>query len=133
MLKYPGRYKLHQYLKCACQWVSALAYKERWYVVQNDGKVVKSINDTKNSIITNISKSKEIETYAGITSNIIIEVPEEEMRRIRDSEIRDNRPGNPNIQFRLKSKKSSNQIEASTPQKPYFVMVCRSFGYRKDD
>ena len=40
MLKYPGRYKLHQYLRCASQWVSALAYKGRWYVVQDDGKVV---------------------------------------------------------------------------------------------
>lgn len=56
MLKFPERYKLHQYLKYACRWVSSLAYKGRLYVVQDDGKVVKSINGTKNSIITNMGE-----------------------------------------------------------------------------
>lgn len=46
MQKYPERYKLHQYLKYACRWVSALAYKGRWYEVQDGGKVVrKDINE----------------------------------------------------------------------------------------
>ncbi len=41
MLKYPYRYKLHQYLKYAHQWCCALAYKGDIYTLKDDGRIVK--------------------------------------------------------------------------------------------
>lgn len=41
MLNNPGRYKLHQYLKYAHQWVISLVYKGRYYTILDNGKVVK--------------------------------------------------------------------------------------------
>nr|DAL88051.1 MAG TPA: hypothetical protein [Caudoviricetes sp.] len=40
MMNNPGRYKLHQYLKYARQWVISLAYKGRYYTILDNGKVV---------------------------------------------------------------------------------------------
>lgn len=40
-LKYPYRYKLHQYLKYARQWCCALAYKGKLYTLLDDGRIVK--------------------------------------------------------------------------------------------
>lgn len=41
MMNNPGRYKLHQYLKYAHQWVISLAYKGRYYTILDNGKIVK--------------------------------------------------------------------------------------------
>lgn len=41
MLKYPYRYKLHQYLKYSHQWCCALAYKGDIYTLKDDGRIVK--------------------------------------------------------------------------------------------
>lgn len=35
-----GRYKLHQYLKYARQWVISFTYKGRYYTILDNGKVV---------------------------------------------------------------------------------------------
>lgn len=41
MMNNPGRYKLHQYLKYACQWLYALTYKGQMYTLLGDGKIIK--------------------------------------------------------------------------------------------
>lgn len=42
-MKTSGRYKLHQYLKYACQWCCALAYKGNLYTLKDDGRIIKEI------------------------------------------------------------------------------------------
>lgn len=37
--KYPGKYKLHQYLKYAHQWASKVAYKGVLYEILEDGRI----------------------------------------------------------------------------------------------
>lgn len=39
--KYQCRYKLHQYLKYAHQWLYALVYKDHMYTLLGDGKIIK--------------------------------------------------------------------------------------------
>lgn len=41
MMKNPSRYKLHQYLRYAHQWASAIAYKCRLYLILESGKIVR--------------------------------------------------------------------------------------------
>lgn len=43
MQKYPHRYNLHQYLRYACQWCCALAYKGNLYTLEDDGRIIKEI------------------------------------------------------------------------------------------
>lgn len=40
IMKNPGRYKLHQYLKYAHQWAGIFAYKCRLYLILESGKIV---------------------------------------------------------------------------------------------
>lgn len=47
LLKYPDRYKLHQYLKYAHQWASEIAYKGRLYYIFMDGAVKIEKEETK--------------------------------------------------------------------------------------
>lgn len=42
MMKSPGRYKLHQYLKYAHQWASTITYKCRLYLILESGKIVRT-------------------------------------------------------------------------------------------
>ena len=39
--KHESRYKLHQYLKYAHQWLYALTYKGCMYILLGDGKITK--------------------------------------------------------------------------------------------
>jgi hypothetical protein len=41
MLSGPSRYKLHQYVRYAHQWASAIAYKCRLYLILESGKIVR--------------------------------------------------------------------------------------------
>lgn len=41
MQKNQSRYKLHQYLKYARQWLYALTYKGQMYTLLGDGKIIK--------------------------------------------------------------------------------------------
>lgn len=45
MMNNPGRYKLHQYLKYAHQWADTVSYKCRLYLILDNGKIVKPINN----------------------------------------------------------------------------------------
>lgn len=42
IMKNPGRYKLHQYLKYAHQWASTITYKCRLYLILESGKIVRT-------------------------------------------------------------------------------------------
>lgn len=44
MMKNPGRYKLHQYLKYAHQWASTIDYKCRLYLILESGKIIRIEN-----------------------------------------------------------------------------------------
>ena len=41
MMKNPGRYKLHQYLKYAHQWASTITYKCHLYLILESCKIVR--------------------------------------------------------------------------------------------
>ena len=42
VMKNPGRYKLHQYLKYARQWASTVSYKCHLYLILESGKIVRT-------------------------------------------------------------------------------------------
>lgn len=53
MQKYQYRYKLHQYLRYARQWVVSLAYRGNMYTLNDDGKIIKGkqFNNEENQTI----------------------------------------------------------------------------------